>query len=966
MGSRGAAAARSESRPLWRPPELGGPGSGTSGGGESPLRLPNLLNDAGTLAELLVGEAGSAAWLDAFLLAAGLDQSLEDALHSDPAALGRIAARLRDGGAGPAARGAAAAAESARAGLWAVRTRRAGASRLARCHRLAAELAADLADLVVGGEAAGEQPRPDLQERAARLRQELDRLPRTLKTTPLRLPSAFLHLDTGPEDLQSIIAEVAERWPDRDRSVVVVGVRTAGSYLAPLGAACLRAAGRRDVRHLTVRPGQRWLPAERRALAEATAEDALVLIMDDPPKTWATVVRTARALMAQGIRRTSIVAALQTFPATAPPPTSLAALSMVLMPAERQHIHEALRPQAVKAALQDLLDGDEVVRGVTRLPFDPHPGARAHVGALFEVRLSTDAGRPKNRLVYAQGAGLGYFGSQALAVSQRLEPFLPRVYGVRNRLLFRDWLPEELRLGLGERSDAVARAIVDYVSARARALPVGVDVSQRLRARPSLWRAVGRFLAQPFGRFQVMCWPLFEAGTRNLLQVSRPSVVDGRTGLANWFRQGPEVQTLRKIGFADGAFSAFDTYCYDPVFDLAGVAASSEREELRESLLRLYTAQTGMVVEPERWLLYQLVHLSGHDIEAELRDPEMERRMSGRLQRYFSELLLADFRGASRGMLCGIDVDGVLESTPLGITAPGLQGTRALRALHAHGYRPLIVSGRSLGEVRERCQNYRAAGGVAEYGAAIYVTAEDRPIELVTRAERRLLDSLRSSMESLPGVVVDRAYDLAVRAYRLDSGGWRRGLREEQVEAALAGVEGTGIRAIRGHAQTDFMADRLTKATGLEALADQLGVETEEPAWLAMAIGDTASDLPMLRLARLAFAPANADAGVREAGITVLKNAFQGGLTEATARLLGHRPGSCPACRDPALPDRSRLLLTLLSPPAQPSLPAKAGWAARALLGLGLQLWNPLARTGRGPAGAGLGGVDSGRSEQRA
>jgi hypothetical protein len=966
VGFRADAAARSDSRPFWRSPELDDPGGGTSGGGGSPLRLPNLLNDAGTLANLLVGEAGSGGWLDAFLLAAALDQILEDASHSDTAALGRIAARLRDGAVGPAARGAAAAAESARAGVWAVRSRRAGVSRLARCHRLARALTADLADLVVGGEAAGEQPRPDLEDRAARLRQELDRLPRTLRTTPLRLPSAFLHLDIGPEDVKSIVDEVGERWTDRNRPVLVVGVRTAGSYLAPLGVACLRAAGRRDVRQLTIRPGQRWLPAERRALAQAAAADALVLIMDDPPKTWATVVRTAKALMALGIRRTSIVPALQTFPATAPPPSSLASLPMVLMPTERQHIHEALRPQAVKGALQELLGGAEVVTSASRLPFDPHAGARAHVGALFQVRFRGDAGRPKNRLVYAQGVGLGYFGSQALAVSQRLEAFLPRVYGVRGRLLFRDWLPEELRLGPGERSESVARAVVDYVSARARALPVAVDVSQRLRARPSLWRAVGRFLAQPFGRFQVICWPLFEAGTRNLLRVSRPSVVDGRTGLANWFREGSEAQSLRKIGFADGAFSAFDTYCYDPLFDLAGVAASSEWKELEESLRRLYTGQTGKAVEPERWLLYQLVHLSGHDIEAELRDPEVERQMSGRLQRYFSELLLADVQVASRGGLCGIDVDGVLESTPLGISAPGLQGTRVLRALHAHGYRPLIVSGRSLGEVRERCQNYRAAGGVAEYGAAIYVTAEDRTIELLAPAERRLLDSLRSSLDSQPGVVVDRAYDLAVRAYRLDSGGRRRGLREEQVEAALEVLEGRGVRPIRGHAQTDFMVDRVTKASGLGALGDELGVDSREPAWLAMAVGDTASDLPMLRLARLAFAPANADASIRDAGITVLEGAFQAGLTEAAARLLGHRPGGCPACGDPGLPDRSRLLLTLLSPPEQRSLAAKAGWAARAVLRLGLQLWNPLARTGGGETSVQLGGGITGRSGRQA
>ena len=290
--------------------------------------------------------------------------------------------------------------------------------------------------------------------------------------------------------------------------------------------------------------------------------------------------------------------------------------------------------------------------------------------------------------------------------------------------------------------------------------------------------------------------------------------------------------------------------------------------------------------------------------------------------------MLSDLQPASGGPLCAIDLDGVLESTPLGISATNLDGVRSLRALHKHGYRPVIATGRSLAEVRQRCVDYRAAGGVAEYGAAIYVTAKDAAHELLTADERRSLDSVRSTLEGVPGVVIDRSYRLAVRAYRLDHAGRRRALSEDQVQGTLAAATDRRIRSIQGQAQTDFMVEQVTKATGLKALAEQLGVGVTHRPPLVMAVGDTASDLPMLRLATYAFAPSNADEEVREAEITVLRRACQAGLAEATGRLLGHKPGRCPTCRDPKLAARSRLLLSVLSPPDHGSLTAKATWAA--------------------------------------
>jgi hypothetical protein len=110
------------------------------------------------------------------------------------------------------------------------------------------------------------------------------------------------------------------------------------------------------------------------------------------------------------------------------------------------------------------------------------------------------------------------------------------------------------------------------------------------------------------------------------------------------------------------------------------------------------------------------------------------------------------------------------------------------------------------------------------------------------------------------------------------------------------------------------MVAGIDKGIGLRLLAADLGVDDGgkgQP--LALAVGDTVSDLPVFDLAVRAFAPANADAHVRSAGVTVLPRPYQSGLALAASHLLGHPPGRCPICRGPRLSRDAHLLLTVLA-----------------------------------------------------
>jgi hydroxymethylpyrimidine pyrophosphatase-like HAD family hydrolase len=312
--------------------------------------------------------------------------------------------------------------------------------------------------------------------------------------------------------------------------------------------------------------------------------------------------------------------------------------------------------------------------------------------------------------------------------------------------------------------------------------------------------------------------------------------------------------------------------------------------------------------------------------------------LSRALQRYFAALYFQDVPAPSAGMLCAIDIDGVLETSPLGF--PGLTPAAAItvRALTRHGYRPVLATGRSLDDVRDRCAAYHLAGGVAEYGAVVYNHGTGRVREVLSERDRAALDQLRAVLGGIEGVRLDPDYRYAVRAYRLNAAGHRRSLSPEMVAMALvkAGA-GRRIRPIAGAAQTDFMVAGIDKGIGLRLLAADLGVEDGglgRP--LALAVGDTVSDLPMFDLAVRAFAPANADRDVRSAGVRVLRRPYQSGLAMAASHLLGHPPGRCPTCCAPRLSPDAHLLLTVLA--AQET--GTWGMVRQALL-LAARVWIP-------------------------
>ncbi|HXA33684.1 MAG TPA: hypothetical protein VNV87_15630, partial [Acidimicrobiales bacterium] len=763
-------------------------------------------------------------------------------------------------------------------------------------------------------------------------------------------------------DVARLASTFADRWPDRQCPLTVVGVRTSGSYLGPATVVALEQLGYSNITAVTIRPGWPIPGPDRMTIASRSSAGGRFLVVDDPPATGrslATAVGQVRRAGAVGPERVTVLVALGPDVAMTDDDVArrlLGGATVVSLPWEEWSVHRQLLAPQVSEAVTDLLSPGVSVSRVDSIGSPTRP-ARGHVQGRYRLELvDATTGSPvtTTETIVVEGVGLGYLGRHALAVAQAAPALFPRVLGFADGMLYRRWLPTDRvqgeNTGASQDPTPLPSDIAQYIDQRKQALGVPVDRSLVLTGRQPAWEVASRLVSRSLGPLALpLRVPVVDPLARRLLHSSEPSVVDGNTTLDGFIRSGGRTQ---KVGFADGPFSHVDLATYDAVFDLAGAAADSGSASFARSLRHAYATVTGVEVDPERWLLYRLTHL-WHATRLGRTTPAVaDRRRARVVQEYFAERFLDDLPSPTSGHFAAVDLDGVLETSPLGFPATTVAGALALRALRAHNVRLLLVTGRSLPEVIERCHTYGATGAVAEYGAAVYDHARSSVTKLVTPPDRLATERLRAHVTAHVDVEVDGDYRHIVRVFRRGPAG-RYGLDGEGARILAEARTGAGstqtLNAVLGEMQTDFVPTGIDKGAGLATLVGQLAYpDVTKSAGgrlpgdaanrrVALAIGDSASDAGFLALADQAFAPANAHAALASPGVEIVRGSYQVGLLQAVTRLLGHRPGSCSACRAPEIPDAAHDLLALLSvqengpkgaPKRLSSIAARA-WAAR-------------------------------------
>lgn len=875
----------------------------------------NLLLNGGELASLLCSAVERQDWLDAYLLAAGLNQIAEDFTHRDVLFLGAIGDQLLSSGREAHELAGRTAARAASLALGVQRRMRASREALAWQRKLQS-LVLSLAEVVSSEERRADVDGGGIALAAESVRAGVDALPVTLRRLTVRPPSCFQAFDLDVADVRTLTAEFARAQPERSRPLLVAGVRTSGSYLAPLCAAILESEGYGDVRVLTLRPQHQLGRPERQLVRGLARRRGLALVLDDPPGSGRSVARTCDQLSACGLPRESIVLVLPLFDDRESLPSVLGRYPSVLLPFDRWAINAKLTSDGVRRAFERLVSPGVRITTVEPAPLEDRLWRRSHERRRFWIGLA-EHGRERTTPVLVEGVGIGYFGEHALTVARALHDHVPEVFGLDGGCLFREWLPEESRScppGTPPPAHLVT-AVARYVAARRERLPVPEDRTSGLVGESPVWEVVSRILSRAFGRGALPSRPLLVDGlAKRLLEVRHPSVVDGSTALSNWFDDERHPEGCVKIDFAKRSFWNLGLTAFDAVFDLAGAAVSSPSDATGDALRALYESLTGESIDDERWFLYELAQLWGTGRTRENGESALRREFARALQRYMARVFLADVHPSPDGPLCALDLDGVLETETLGFPGTTVSGAMALRALLAHGHRPVPVSGRSIDEVVDRCRSYGLAGGVAEYGAAVYTASSGETHVLLSAEESSLLARVRDALADHEHAYVDDAYRHAVRAFAVDRDGRRRALDREIAAACAAAGDPDRVQIVEGEGQTDFVVVTIDKGVGIRALASHLGATGgSRRGILAFAIGDTVSDLPMLREAELAFTPANADQAVRDAGVEVVSASYQAGLSVAVGRLIGHPPGACAICRAPTLSPETALLVSLLS-----------------------------------------------------
>ncbi|PYM20412.1 MAG: hypothetical protein DMD81_01885 [Candidatus Rokuibacteriota bacterium] len=772
---------------------------------------------------------------------------------------------------------------------------------------------------------------PDVQAMAERLQTSVRPLlgasyPQKLSRRIMKIPQCFRDFDVHPDDCRELVRKFTETVDGRNEPVTVLGLRTSGCYLAPLYAAHLVAQGFADVLVESVRPGVNLLASERRRL-RGRLRRGMVLIVDDPPFTGDALRACVDMVERMGVpgRRITVLVLEEPdaplFRYRADHGSAWADLEsrarMIVLPRHEWRIRRVFAAlgngtNATNGTKVELL-GDEVT-GDLRTPAPASARwrrARRHDRARITIRHATPRGIQEQAFV-AKGAGIGWFQDHACTIARHLEGFTPPASWLKEGLVLLPWIDGTALVDRPQACDeSFVRHAARYVAERSRALPIEGDFQLDLEDRKTGWH----LLARTFGRSYGILRSFSHYGLRRELSAicegAPRAVIDGRMGPAEWIVSAGGGDPI-KVDFEEHAFDRSDRLMFDPVLDLAGIAVEHRLPaHLERLLMSEYVDRSGDNRAPDRLpackmmvSLSRIAELSSQAFDAGLDCREVaidvlerERMLASIANGFLASAYRVPGVQRDSDQFVAIDVDGVLEDSTLGFNAMTPAAARALRMLGAHGFQPILASGRSLLELVDRCRALGLRAAIAEYGSVVWEEGREKPAVLAKASEWDQLVTLRRLLRDQDDVVVDPAYEYSVRVYRLvkDS---RRPVPVAWLAELLCRHHLDELRIVQGDGQTDVVGESCNKGNGLQFLKTRLDVRS------VAAVGDTIEDLALFRAADQAFAPSNAHARLVAAagssGLQVVKGRVQRGLLEVATTLAHGQGRSCAqGCDDP-------------------------------------------------------------------
>ncbi|GAU86527.1 hypothetical protein BIWAKO_06475 [Bosea sp. BIWAKO-01] len=186
-------------------------------------------------------------------------------------------------------------------------------------------------------------------------------LPADLQAKQVAASTLFRRLDTTHYDIMALGQRFADRCPDRSQAILIVGLRTSGSYFAPLLQACLKAEGYQEVVSLTIHPGKgpgRW---ERQQLHHCARQGFTALVVDDSPYTAGTIVLALDIVRRAGFSLDKLKALVPYHPARRDCLKVLSDQIVISIEPEQWHKYRLLDPKLAEQRLAEYFQAPDVL-----------------------------------------------------------------------------------------------------------------------------------------------------------------------------------------------------------------------------------------------------------------------------------------------------------------------------------------------------------------------------------------------------------------------------------------------------------------------------------------------------------------------------------------------------------------------------------------------------------------------------
>lgn len=778
--------------------------------------------------------------------------------------------------------------------------------------------------------------------RASLLPQLGNLLPADLLAIRPRIPAAFRSQDLTHFDAFELGRKFVDACPDHDRPILVAGLRTAGSYFAPLLGGYLQATGYDDVATVTLRPKRGLGARERALLARAAKRRARAVLIDEPVYSAGTLAEGLAFLEGAGFPAADTVALFPVHPnrrnwTTGVGNLVLSGIRVLTLKPEEWHKQALLDDGAAARRLRAYLQRDGTVDVEVRpdaeltaaLDRTWEPGFHCRLKRIYKVEWQDGDGSARSRRVLAKSVGWGWLGYHAFLVGTRLAPFVPVVLGLRDGILYMDWCqPDHPRPCGGPPSRRLLDSAASYVAARVRSLGLGKDPTRDLvqagRHRGTdelagiLSGAYGTKIAAALRRPRIQC-------ELSNLPCGVPTLIDGKMRRLEWINGADGVL---KTDFEHHGMGKHELNLSDPAYDLAEFILHWTLSEQQEGeLIGRYVAKSGDRTVARRLFLNKLLAGTWAMARAadNLKDPRLLERHDEFNQRYLEARNFLTFHTARfcagfcrrredlrwSAPLIVLDVDGVLDKQIFGFPSTTAAGMEAVSLFATHGVAVALNTARSCSELKEYCREYGFVGGVAEYGSFVWDAVTGREQVLLSPESLAQLQQLKEAIKAIPGVFVDPACRWSVRAYTYARGATVP-LPEMLVCNLMARLRLNRLRLHQTYTDSTVTAAEADKGTGLNALLSMAGQSELE----TVAIGDSESDLPMFRVASRCFAPAQiaCPRPARLLGCRIAARPYQRGLLEIARSIVHPQGGRCRNCLPPREPVEARdaLMLRLL------------------------------------------------------